>query len=292
MEKITHPTVQRNSKDERIFRQEFATGSYLAKLASGQKIINYNPAIYPFAKHIRRLLIKKGLVEPRSLEGLDQLENLHRILPESMMALDDGELNEISRSFYENDAEFVETYELMLKNVIGTQITKKFVFQSTPTIRFHFPREGGFNWNPRFHSDIMLGHPPQEINLWLAICGARDSASMSIASMKESVNLLESFDLNFSQIAEKVQNDPEVAKHCVNISRPAELEYGQILAFDSRCLHATQFNNTDWTRISLDFRIIPWSDYKNMRLSYQGAGRRKMPFLQGHYYDSRASTDI
>jgi hypothetical protein len=289
----THATIQLDAEEARIFRAEFAAGSRLARAPHGQRLVAYDTSLYPFADHIRRLLVAKGLVSAPAIAALARLEDLHTILPESMTALDDGELNEVSRAFYDTDAAFVTTYEALLKNVVGPEIAGgDFVFQSTPTIRFHFPNERGFDWNPRFHTDIMLGHPPQEINLWLPVCGAKGSASMSIAEMEQGVALLESLDLDFARLADGAQHDPDIARRCAEISRPAELAYGEILAFDPRCVHATQFNRTGWTRISFDFRVVPMDDYRAMRMTYRGTGRRRMLFRQGHYYDARSSTAL
>ncbi len=286
-------TIKFNAVQQPIFRKEFRIGSRLASTPNGQRIIGYNTQDYPFDGHIRRLLLAKGVVFSKAMNQLKRLDDLHTILPKSQMTLDSDQLNEISRSFYEDDDAFIATYESLLKNVIGPEIASSgFAFQSTPTIRFHFPNEHGFNWNPRYHTDIMLGHPPQEINLWLPICGAKGSAAMSIASMEDSIALFESLNLDFARFAEGVQYDPEIINQCASISRPAELEYGEILAFDSRCLHATQFNRTDWTRISLDFRIVPIEDYNAMRMTYNGIGRRQMLFLRGHYYASRSSDEL
>lgn len=289
----THPTIKFNKKEMGIFREEFAKGSRLARLPNGQRRIRYNTKVYPLAEHIRRLLVTKGLVAANKLERLKRLEDLHTILPESLMTLDQWQLNGISRAFYDTDSLFIATYESMLKNIIGPEIVgEAFVFQSTPTIRFHFPNERGFNWNPTFHTDIMLGHPPQEINLWLAICGARGSASMSIANMKDGITLLELFDFDFPRLAEEIQHNPDIMRRCAKITKPVELEYGKVLAFDSRCLHATQLNHTNWTRISLDFRIVPMDDYQAMEMIYRGVGRRQMLFRQGHYYDKRSSIEL
>jgi ectoine hydroxylase-related dioxygenase (phytanoyl-CoA dioxygenase family) len=135
----------------------------------------------------------------------------------------------------------------------------------------------------------MLGHPPQEINLWLPVCGASGSASMCIAGMEDGIAVAESLDLDFARLADGAQNDPALAARCAGMSRPVELAYGEFLAFDPRCLHATQNNETGWTRISLDFRVVPLDDYRAIRVTYRGTGRRQMLFRQGHYYDARDS---
>jgi ectoine hydroxylase-related dioxygenase (phytanoyl-CoA dioxygenase family) len=107
--------------------------------------------------------------------------------------------------------------------------------------------------------------------------------------MQDGIALIESLGLDFARLAEGAQHDPALAARCAAIARPVELAYGEFLAFDPRCVHATQFNRTAWTRISLDFRVVPLEDYRAMRLVYRGTGRRQMLFKQGHYYDARDS---
>ena len=239
------------------------------------------------------MLVSKGLISEARLSELPSLEKLHEILPAVLTTLDDAELNDVSRQFYETDAVFVSTYETFLRDFVGPQIVRgDFVFQSTPTIRFHFPHQTGFNWRPRFHTDIMLGHPPQELNLWLPVCGASGHASMLIADMKGSIAELEKLDLDFSRLAGEVQTNEVLAAHCHAISHSVELAYGEVLTFDPRCLHATQYNDTDHTRISFDFRVLPLDDYEAMGLEYRGTGRRQMLFKRGHYFDQRTSREL
>lgn len=286
----THTTVQLADGREEAFRAEFAAGSRLAGEPGGQRICRYDTHRFPFAEHMRRLLVDKGLVTAEAVAGLSRLEDLHRIMRPADMALDESELNAASRAFYDTDVAFVETYEAFLRDVVGPDVVgNAFLFQATPTIRFHFPNEQGFDWNPRFHTDIMLGHPPQEINLWLPVCGAAGTASMCIIDMQDGIQLIESLDLDFARLAHDAQNDATLAARLAAVARPVELAYGEFLAFDPRCLHATQFNTTGWTRISLDFRVVPLGDYNRMRVTYRGTGRRRMLFRQGHYYDARDS---
>jgi hypothetical protein len=287
---VTHTTMRIDAAERDAFRAEFSVGSRLARAPRGQRVCVYDTARFPFAQHIRRLLVAKGIVPADAMAKLARLEDLHTLLPRERMALDDGELNDVSRQFYDTDAEFVATYEALLRDVVGPDVVGgDFLFQSTPTIRFHFPHEDGFDWKPRFHTDIMLGHPPQEINLWLPVCGASGSASMCIAAMEDGIAVAESLDLDFARLADGAQNDPALAARCAGMSRPVELAYGEFLAFDPRCLHATQNNETGWTRISLDFRVVPLDDYHAIRVTYRGTGRRQMLFRQGHYYDARDS---
>ena len=48
-----------------------------------------------------------------------------------------------------------------------------------------------------------------------------------------------------------------------------------MLAFDSRCIHSGEPMKSH-TRISMDIRILPLSQYEKMNIEYQGSGRRKI----------------
>ncbi|MHB1218728.1 MAG: 2OG-Fe(II) oxygenase family protein [Alphaproteobacteria bacterium] len=276
-----------------MFRDEYEHGSRLARETHGQKTFRYDTARYPFAAEMTRLLVEKGLLSGAAVSSPPPLERLHEVLSPDVMALDAGELNDVSRRFYDTDEGFTRVYESFLAEVVGPMVVDgEFVFQTTPTIRFHFPHQAGFKWRPRYHTDVMLGHPPQEINLWLPVAGALGSASMRIAPMEKSVALCKRLELDFERLARGVQEDVALAGQCETMSEPVDLSYGQFLAFDSRCLHATQYNDTNWTRISLDFRAVPLEEYEAIRLPYRGTGRRQMLFRRGEYYDSRTSRDL
>ena len=291
--RITHQTIERSSSANHLFREEFARGSQLSRAPQGRNALSYDTARYPFAKHVARLLVDKELTDETTLANLGSLGRLHEVLDREFTSLDDGELNAASRMFYDTDAAFVETYEAFLKNVVRDKVVgDDFLFQTTPTIRFHFPNEEGFDWNPRMHTDIMLGHPPQEINIWLPVCGASGTASMCIADMVPSIEMIEEFDYDFAQFATAVQESDTVAARCASMSKPVELEYGEFLVFDPRCLHATQFNQSDVTRISFDFRVLPLEDYERIQFPYRGTGRRRLEFKRGSYYDERDSRSL
>ena len=67
---------------------------------------------------------------------------------------------------------------------------------------------------------------------------------------------------------------------------PVELDPGQFIAFDPRCLHGTQYNDTLSTRISIDVRVLAVETYKNMKRHYRGTGRRQLSFVPGQYFNS------
>jgi hypothetical protein len=279
--------VRRSEEEERIFRADFAAGSRLATSAkNGISQLSYDVVQFPFDDHIKRLLAAKELLEPGQNPPL---EKLHEALPEAVQALDVSEINDVSRRFYDQDEAFLALYGAFLRDVIRPIVGTDFLYQSTPTIRFHFPRQRGFNWKPRYHSDIMLGHPPQEINIWIPLTRAFSTNTMRLTPLAASLELMHSVDLDFARFVDRVQTDSALGQACERASRPLELEFGQFVAFDARCLHATQYNVTESSRVSIDFRILPIGEYEASRLDYRGTGRMQMRFARGHYYASKTA---
>jgi ectoine hydroxylase-related dioxygenase (phytanoyl-CoA dioxygenase family) len=116
--------------------------------------------------------------------------------------------------------------------------------------------------------------------------------SMCLSELEPSYRVLKRLDFDFERFAEKVQYDDDLAAECAAIAPSLALDYGEFVAFDPLCLHATQNNVTDHTRISIDLRILTDSDRERMRITYRGTGRRRMAFAPGHYYDARLSSEL
>ncbi len=250
------------------------------RFCTDQLVVDYSD--FDFAAQVRRLLVAKGFVD-----HCDDLRKLHvqlRMSPEQM-SLGDDELNAVSRAFYETDNEFIEFYHDFLRDEVVHELGCNIYFQATPTFRFHFPFEQGFDWKPRYHTDIMLGHPPAEVNIWVPITPAFGTNTMRIMNRDDSKMVVEACDFDFDAIAYDVQYNTFVQRFCHVVSRPVELEPYAMLFFNPLCLHATQFNETDNTRVSMDFRVIPVNAYDRLRKHYKGTGRRQMDFSPGSYYD-------
>ena len=99
-----------------------------------------------------------------------------------MKNLDESEQNKISVSFYETSNILNDLYYKFIREVISPKFQDNIYFQAIPTFRFHFPNQEGYDWNDRYHTDIMLGHPPFEFNVWLPFTNVYSSNSMRITS--------------------------------------------------------------------------------------------------------------
>ena len=81
------------------------------------------------------------------------------------------------------------------------------------------------------HCDAHYGHQPGQINFWLPLVDVHGSCSLHVESA------------------------PGVGDF-----HPLTLQYGELGRFyGNKCIHYAVANDTDTTRISLDFRIVPGS---------------------------------
>ncbi len=250
--------------------------------------VRYDAADYPLSAAIAELLVDKGF-----LDRIVPLEALHEHLGPEDMKLDFHELSNVSKAFYETSDAFMSIYRRFVKKVLSEQVFGfDLYFQATPTIRFHFPLASEYDRPLHYHSDIMLGHPPQEINIWLPLTDTTDCHNFGLASLPESLALYDEFDFDFAPLAEARDTDPALQKRCHDLCAPVSLILGEMIVFDSRCLHATIKPLGDKTRISIDCRVVSVEEFERMETSYRGVGRRKMLFAPGHYFDARSSADL
>ena len=185
----------------------------------------------------------------------------------------------------------LEIYIEFIKSIISPHFNDDLYFQDIPTFRFHFPNQQGYDWKDRYHTDIMLGHPPYEINIWLPFTRTYDTNSMRIMSFENSTAALDKCNYNFEVFfffffffAEKVQYDDDFASILKSNSYPLEMNYGEYIMFDPRCLHCTQNNTTNDTRISMDIRVITKNNLAKYSRDYRSTGRQKMLFTPGNYF--------
>ena len=284
-------TVKFSSEDDlRLFLQDFNSSSKMVELFSSWKYQGkYDLSKINFKEAIVNELITKKLVDELVFSKNDyKLEKLHLCLNPQYKTLDESEQNKISISFYETSKILNDLYIEFIKNIISEDFEEKIYYQTVPTFRFHFPKQEGYNWNDRYHTDIMLGHPPYENNIWVPFTNTFGSNSMRIMPLQDSIDLLQMCNNDFEVFAEKTQYNEGFMKNLREYSYPLEMNYGEYIIFDSRCLHCTQYNDTKDTRISMDIRVIQENEIKRYSRFYETTGRKKMPFLPGHYFSKEA----
>jgi len=128
----------------------------------------------------------------------------------------------------EKGAIFYKTYRKFIQQIIRPQYDEPILFQEKPTHRILFKNGGGIS---RFHRDSDYGHNKAEINYFLPQTPAFDTNTLWIES--------------------------EVGKKDFE---PIILKPGQVVRFKGvNLMHGAKINQTQKTRVSFDFRVIPLS---------------------------------
>ncbi len=190
----------------------------------------------------------------------ENLEKIHDIRSDLMPDHKLDHNNESSTNFHRNFYDFIrnnETFKKTYNNFISNEITKLFdeeiIFQRLPGFRIHLKNSKAIN---KWHSDGDEDHrhPKGEINFMLAItdCHLNNTTWVESSPGKQ----------DFS---------------------PLNMKYGEFYMFNgNECLHGNKYNNSDNTRISFDFRIIPLSKYNENNSSSNTTNQK---FAVGEYYD-------
>jgi hypothetical protein len=171
-------------------------------------------------------------------------------------------------NYIDSDYTFLYEYLSFIKNEIKPLFNdeKYIVIQKTPNIRFHLPNCSniGKRETDEFidligvHTDNEFGHHPEELNVIFPITRMFDTNSIYYEDYPKSNQRLDDFkSLNINE------NNFSINK------------------FNS-CLHYNKINKTTHTRVSLDFRIIPYSKF--YKEENKMSATNKIKFEIGDYY--------
>ena len=222
---------------------------------SFHSIFKFNTSKYNFINIIKKIYNDK-------YEYNDELENLHYLINEKFIKNDLSYFNELTligindrksvfiRDFYnyiDINNEFIELYKNFIIEYIKPFYPdeKYILYQKYPNIRIGFPNLtaiGKRDSDPNneivgLHNDNEFGHSIQEINYVIPITKMYDTNSIYFENI---VYSNQEYD-NYNNM--KLDTD--------------EFFRGYL----NKLNHYNKINKTNKTRISLDFRIIPYSKY-------------------------------
>ena len=191
------------------------------------------------------------------------LENYHKFIsPEKHLKLDKFYKRLYPKDFGFNDEKIVDFISKIVGKNLSYQDSKK-DYLHWIIVRVNMPKSTGiFGFNPA-HKDIYedydkKDHIPKMVNTWIPICGVnlktglplavgshlikeskllRTKSGSCIENQKYSVNCIKSWE----------------GKNELKLISPKE---GELLIFSSHLIHGLGINNnTDTTRVSLEFRL-------------------------------------
>ena len=170
-------------------------------------------------------------------------------------------------SFIDTDYTFLYKYLTFVKEVIKPLFKneKYIVLQKTPNIRFHLPNCSNIGKRDTdkytdligVHTDREFGHHPEELNIIFPITNMFDTNSIYYENSPNSnQNLYDFQSLKLNENNFSINNF-------------------------NQCLHYNKINKTNITRVSLDFRIIPYSKFF---IENKSSVSNNIKFQLGDYY--------
>jgi len=200
------------------------------------------------------------------------IESLHEFFSDSnnieQITIDNDTKTKFHRKYYDSPhyTKLVNLYYTFVKEVVLTLFNEsdtEYLVQKDPCFRICLPNNTalglrtGMN-DPEnkigIHTDGEYNHPPGEINFMLSFG--------------------DQYGNNSCFVETQVGSD---------IYEPIQMKYGSFVSFyGNKCRHHNKKNDTGISRVSVDFRIIPYSKYDPSSVSESLHGKRK--FLIGDYY--------
>lgn len=251
---------------------------------NGHLRVSYDAQVYDFRSIIVEFLkARRFLSEGEHIATVSgALERLHEFVKLEDQMFDNTQHNAVAVALYDLKGEFDAIYQRFVAEVIVPQLNMGPVhFQKQPTFRVFFPHAEGYPGQTTYHSDLMLGHNPREVNVFLPFTTCEASRSLLMAPLAESLEMYEACKFDFAAFAAGVQERGALRQRCEEITAPLKMDVGEALIFDARCLHAGPPNQTELTRLTVDFRVLPASDLVDQTNQYRGTGRTKALFAPG-----------
>ena len=136
------------------------------------------------------------------------------------------------KKFYSQfEEKLIPMYSAFMEQYLKPKFEEEIVYQGKPTFRCNIPQ----NRAVPYHRDSDFNHDQSERNFWLPFTDTNEHNTIYIES-------------------ERGKRD----------FKPYILKYGEILFFDGANLeHGNKVNESDKTRMSMDFRIIVKKDFKD-----------------------------
>ena len=135
--------------------------------------------------------------------------------------------------YYEKikDTQFYEMYQDLIQKVIAPLFDDEVIYQKIPTFRVHMKGNLAVG---AFHKDSEYSHDIHEINIFLPLTDAYENNTIWVESEIDKADYM-----------------------------PMNAKYGEFVVWDgANLMHGNKINNTDISRVSIDFRVLPKKSYE------------------------------
>ena len=180
-------------------------------------------------------------IEPK----ISKLENIHKVLaPSDVVKIGKHVQNACSRK------DFMEKFDAFVEEYVPQRINNlDYLIQRQGTLRVVIPNQEKVGRRLQFHQGIFVGNGRGCRTIWTPFTEAKDTNTMWIVDAEKSREITKSHVLE-KWTLEKMEEE------CLKHARPVNLKPGQSHLFTQEMLHGNVNNKENYTRVSLDMRIL------------------------------------
>lgn len=183
--------------------------------------------------------------------GTQQLNMLHKQHKFDLLVRENDQKTEVHKKYYDNFHHMKPLYDDFIKKVIMPIFDEPIVYQKIPTFRIQAPNNVGVG---EWHKDKQYNHNQAEINFFLPFTDAFDTNTIWAESEEDKGDYT-----------------------------PLEAKYGEFIMWEGvRLTHGNKLNETNLSRVSVDFRIVPYSKWS---VQEGESINTKVKFDIGGYYE-------
>jgi len=197
----------------------------------------------------------------------------------------------LATEFYKKDNSFKNYYDTIVKEIYEV-VGFDFYFQKTPNFRIHFFNDGNKNFFSHWHSDILLGHPPNTMNFLFPI--TENNFGFGLLNETISRFIWKTSDYRFENMQNYKHNiltTNKVVERICNLFGKKIKKLDKVLMFSPLNFHSTLHPKKESFRISMDMRILPTKYYKKDVLYNNDVNptlRKKVIFKPGDFYSKHS----
>lgn len=185
------------------------------------------------------------------LFGTKELSKLHNGYKSEILKRENDQKTPFHKTYYDNFQYIKPIYDDFIREVIMPEWGEPIVYQKIPTFRIQMPNNVGVG---EWHKDKQYNHNQCETNIFLPFTDAFDTNTIWSESEEDKGDFT-----------------------------PIESQYGEFVIWKGIHLtHGNKLNLTGQSRVSVDFRIIPQSQWSVQGGNAINTGIR---FDIGGYYD-------
>lgn len=227
--------------------------------------LDYDLEKYNWPKWILEVIQE---IEP----DVTELTKFHQVVPVTRLIT---VLDHVQQSF--SRLEFAERFDMFAEEYIKPLLDHQpYLLKRQATLNLVLPDQAKLARRLPFHQGIFYNNGRGQRTIWMALTRCEGTNSMYIADLESSREIT-------NRVINEKWNLTKFEDECLRISKPVNIYPGQAHLFHQEHIHGNVNNTTGYTRMSVDWHVLPKNTEYNRRMP---GGFFRLP---GDYQQSEAN---